>query len=152
MIELKNILIAVDFSDSSPNVVRQAMVLATAFGSEVTILHVYELPDYAYGATPVTTAEWVGTVKSAAEKELQRFLASIRGFAPNAKGLLRGGDVVEEVLAAIDEIHPDLAVVGTHGRRGARHVVLGSVAERIVRYSQVPVLTVRGPAGKMSSG
>jgi hypothetical protein len=56
----------------------------------------------------------------------------------------------EQILAAAAEMGADLVVVGTHGRRGLAHVILGSVAERVVQLSPVPVLTVRGRAGAAS--
>ena len=52
-----------------------------------------------------------------------------------------------QIIEQIDELRPDLVVLGTHGRRGLRHAVLGSVAEKVVRLSPVPVLTVRGSKG-----
>jgi nucleotide-binding universal stress UspA family protein len=60
---------------------------------------------------------------------------------------LRDGPIVESVLAAATAFGADVIVIGTHGRRGLSHVLLGSVAERVVRQSPVPVLTVRGKSG-----
>ena len=58
---------------------------------------------------------------------------------------MRIGAPVEEINRAIEHEHADLVVMGTHGRTGFRHLVAGSVAERVVRSSKVPVLTIRHP-------
>jgi nucleotide-binding universal stress UspA family protein len=58
---------------------------------------------------------------------------------------VKHGNSAEEILRAIDEYKPDLVVMATHGRTGLKHMLMGSVAERIVRLSPVPVLTVRAP-------
>jgi nucleotide-binding universal stress UspA family protein len=142
MSDYKKILVAVDFGDSSRNTLEQAMAIATAFGSEVTVLHVFEYPSYAYGGTPVTIAEWIGAVRGFAEKELERFLDSVHALAPNANGILRGGEAATQILAAADEIQPDLVVLGRHRPHPVRHLLLGHVAERVVRCATVPVLTV----------
>ncbi len=144
MADFKNILIAVDFSELSSSTVRHVTALAPAFHSEVTILHVYERPDE--GGLVRTASDAGDTREYAAAKELERFLDGVTTFVPNAKGCFRVGNAVEEILAVIDEIHPDLVVMGTHGRSGKRYLFLGSVAEQVVRRSPVPVLTVRQEA------
>ncbi len=64
----------------------------------------------------------------------------------NASAVLRFGVASEEIVAAASDADADVIVVGTHGRRGLAHTILGSVAEHVVRLSPVPVLTVRAAA------
>jgi nucleotide-binding universal stress UspA family protein len=66
---------------------------------------------------------------------------------PQAKAILRSGVPWREILSAVEDVAADLVVMGTHGRRGVSHALLGSVAEKIVRLSPVPVLTVRDTVG-----
>jgi nucleotide-binding universal stress UspA family protein len=71
-------------------------------------------------------------------------MAELSRRAPGARGIFKVGNPWEQFLATIRAERPDLVVVGTHGRRWLAHAVLGSVAEKVVRLSPVPVLTVRG--------
>ena len=77
---------------------------------------------------------------------VDQLLASLRATSPGAKGLLKVGVAWEQILVAAAEVRADLLVLGTHGRRGVAHAVMGSVAERVVRLSEIPVLTVRSRA------
>jgi nucleotide-binding universal stress UspA family protein len=144
MIDLKRILVATDFEESSGQALKFAVDLAQKFGSALTLIHVYEVPDYVYfnGSLPAVT-QWIAPIRAAATTQLEETLTRVRGLLPGATSLLRQGRPADEIVKAIDELHPDLVVVGTHGRRGVSHVFLGSVAERVVRTASTPVLTVR---------
>jgi nucleotide-binding universal stress UspA family protein len=148
MIDLKRILVATDFEESSGQALELAVDLAQKFGSALTLIHVYEVPDYVYfnGSLPAVT-QWIAPIRAAATTQLEETLTRVRSLLPGATSLLRQGRPADEIVKAIDEMHPDLVVVGTHGRRGVSHVFLGSVAERVVRTASTPVLTVRrGPS------
>lgn len=83
-------------------------------------------------------------IESAATEQLDALVAEVKRQLPDVKGMLARGVAWREVLSAVEQTKPDLVVMGTHGRRGARsRAILGSVAEKIVRMSPVPVLTVR---------
>jgi nucleotide-binding universal stress UspA family protein len=85
----------------------------------------------------------VTPLADAADEQLAAVLPALRARHPGVEGLVRVGVPWEQILAAAAEVSAELVVVGTHGRRGLAHVVLGSVAERVVQLSPVPVLTVR---------
>ena len=87
------------------------------------------------------------SVEEAAKQQFEAALVALRKQRPGATGILRNGVPWQEILAAIDETHADLVVMGTHGRRGIAHALLGSVAEKTVRMSTVPVLTIRAAGG-----
>jgi nucleotide-binding universal stress UspA family protein len=84
--------------------------------------------------------------REAATEELQKALAAARTQLPTAVAVLKqAGAVWEQILATAREVGADLIVLGTHGRTGVSHALIGSVAERVVRHSPVPVLTVCRP-------
>ena len=135
----KIILVAVDFQDASLDALATARELASRLGLEVVLLHAYAVPVVIYpGFDPIVAPglpdEIAATAKSALEK-----LAEDNG---GLRAILRAGDPATEILKAIDEQKPALVALGTHGRTGLAHLLLGSVAEKIVRASPVPVITV----------
>jgi nucleotide-binding universal stress UspA family protein len=159
-LKVKKILVPIAFTDNCLKAKQFADAIAAKFGAEVELLHVVEASPYevyqqrgivadvpiyesALGNVPRSAAKFiVKDVMEETRNELERIAAS------NGKGVkyttsVKHGHSVDEILRAIDEEKPDLVVMATHGRTGVRHIVLGSVAERIVRLSPVPVLTVR---------
>ena len=137
------ILVAVDFEQASEKALELAKELCGKLGCELTLVHVYQLPIYTYpGLEPAVLPGLQNEITGAAKRALDQ-LADKHGIP---RAILREGDPATEILATIDEIHPKLAVVGTHGRRGLTHLFLGSVAEKVVRRSTAPVLTVRSEA------
>jgi nucleotide-binding universal stress UspA family protein len=80
-------------------------------------------------------------IAEAATRALDQLAESSGGL----RRIVRAGDAVEEILAVIDELHPSMVVMGTHGRSGLARWVMGSVAEQVARRSSIPVLTVRTP-------
>jgi nucleotide-binding universal stress UspA family protein len=78
-----------------------------------------------------------------AEAHLEDLVARLGKYGVTATTLLKIGVPVDEINQAIDDHGVDLVVMGTHGRTGLRHLVAGSVTERVVRSSRVPVLTIR---------
>lgn len=145
MILFKHILVATDFEDSSARVVDVAVEMAKTLDAKLTLLHVWELPIYPY-MDFVLTAESLALVQEAAVKRLESALEAVRKSFPAAESLLKGGGPWDGILEAVAETGADLVVMGTHGRRGVRHLLLGSVAEKVVRLCPVPVLTVRPQA------
>jgi nucleotide-binding universal stress UspA family protein len=141
------ILVPTDFGRASQAALDYAVELAQRFGSkEVVLLHAYEIPIVSFpdGAI-VATAEMTSRIVDAAtyelEKTAQRASAS---SGVSVRPLLREGDPWHAVLKVTDEVGAGLVVLGTHGRHGVARMLIGSVAERVVRTSKVPVLTVHG--------
>jgi nucleotide-binding universal stress UspA family protein len=143
MAEFKHILVAVDFGESSVGALDVGIDLALKFDAALTLVHTYEIPSFAYPNAAFLVVDLVTPIEEAAREQLEKTLATVRARIPRAKAVLRKGMAGAEILALIDEIHPDLVVTGTHGRRGISRTLLGSVAEKVVRHSPVPVLTVR---------
>ncbi len=127
-----------------------ALSFAEKFGAAVELLHAWEVPAYLRPDLTVWTGD-VGTTlvdhaRAEAERGLAAFMedAMVAGRAGVSSRIV-AGTPASAVLDAISKDAPDLVVMGTHGRTGLSHVLLGSVAERVVRASKVPVLTVRPP-------
>jgi len=144
-IEFKNLLVPIDFGEPSQRALEAAIELARRFDAKITLVHVYEIPAYVYGGmSSYATTDLFGPIEEAARASLDKALREVKGKLPATKAVLRRGPPAMEILAAIDELHPDLVVIGTRGRTGVKHALLGSVAERVVRMSPVPVLTMHG--------
>jgi nucleotide-binding universal stress UspA family protein len=91
-------------------------------------------------AVPVSVHEWLD---GQARRALPPLHADLVEFGVDARDLVRHGDVVDTILAVADEVDARMIVMGTEGRKGLQRLILGSVAERVVRRSSRPVMTVR---------
>ena len=139
--KIERILCPVDFSDCSLRAAADAVDLARVLGADVHLFHAWKLPAHAPdGASTVVDA--MRRTENDATSKIEALAAhhhdEVRVSARVAEGRAK-----VEILRMIDELHADLVVMGTHGRSGLSHVLLGSVAERVVRTSPVPVMTVR---------
>ncbi len=143
MQRFKSILVPVDFGESSGEALALAIDLAKQYGSALTLFHAVDIPAYGYGAVGFSAVDVLTPMQEAARERLDALLAEVRKECLEAKGILTSGVVWREIIAAIDERKPDLVVMGTHGRRGIGRAIVGSVAEKVVRLSPAPVLTVR---------
>jgi nucleotide-binding universal stress UspA family protein len=144
-LEWKKILCPVDFSDASRSALQVASELARRFDGEVTVFHAYPLPGYTLPEGTVLPA--TGMLQELAEQTdalLARWKAeAIADGAPRVSTGKSVGEPAAEIVAAAEDGKYDAIVVGTHGRTGLAHVLLGSVAERVVRRAPMPVVTVR---------
>jgi nucleotide-binding universal stress UspA family protein len=138
----KHILVATDFEPSSAEALDVAISVARAFDAKLTLLHVWELPIYPYMEF-MLNSEVITDMEDRAVKRLGEAIAKVREELPSADSLLKTGVPAAGIVEAINDLKPDLVVLGTHGRRGFSHLMLGSVAERVTRLSPTPVLTVR---------
>ncbi|EYF03970.1 universal stress protein [Chondromyces apiculatus] len=134
------ILVPVDFESASLKAIHKAKELGARTGAEVVLLHVYQLPVYTYpGLEPTLMPGFHTEVSAAASRALEQLASQSGGL----RSLLREGDAANEIIAAAEEVRPAMIVMGTHGRKGVAHLFLGSVAEKVIRKSETPVLTVR---------
>lgn len=140
----RHILVPVDFGEPSDGAVDVALTMALEFDSKVTLLHVAWMPPYYYSAYAEGLAYPMDEIETRAKAELDKAVAKAQARYPRVEGVLLSGQPWEQILEAIRQSHADLVVMGTHGRRGLSRVFLGSVAEKIVRHSPVPVLTTAG--------
>jgi nucleotide-binding universal stress UspA family protein len=138
----KHVLVPTDFGEAAGRALAIAVDLATKWGSALTLLHTYEIPTYAYPGAMSVAVDLLTPVRNAAQARLDKELAELRTRLPRADGVLAVGVPWQEIERTIRETHADLVVMGTHGRHGLDRVLIGSVAEKVVRLSSVPVLTV----------
>jgi nucleotide-binding universal stress UspA family protein len=143
-----NILVPTDFGESARQAADLAVGMATTFESKLTLVHGFEVPAYAYSGLNMSTVDYLNPIEDAARKQLEEELARVSEQWPRSSALFLKGAPWQGILQACEEVHPDLIVMGTHGRKGLSHILLGSVAERVVRLAPVPVLIARGAASK----
>jgi nucleotide-binding universal stress UspA family protein len=142
----KTILHPTDFSECSAGAFGLAGALARDHGARLIVLHVTTVPDLpyeGYGAPGAPLSE--GDYLADARRSLEG-LAAGPGIA--CERLLKEGDPASEILRVAKETGADLVVLGTHGRTGLRHVLMGSVAEQVARKASCPVLTLRAAPHK----
>ncbi len=141
MLAIRTILHPTDFSERSAYAFQLACSLARDYGARLVLVHVHP--------TVVTFVELgpIPHVPGEVRKQVQEQLGQLK--PPDAKvrveHVVKEGDPAIEILRVAEETHCDLIVMGTHGRTGLGRVLMGSVAEQIVRRACCPVLTVRTP-------
>lgn len=144
MLAIKHILLPTDFSDASELALSTALDFARVFGAHLTLMHVSTVPGTVYAeAVPWPVEE----MEKAARHALDALQARVSKLHADNETILQVGVGPEwqRILDVAKDGNVDLVVMGTHGRHGLSRLVLGSVAEKIVRLSPVPVLTVRPP-------
>jgi nucleotide-binding universal stress UspA family protein len=136
MFPMRTILHPTDFSDSANCALQLACSLARQHNAQVVILHVVPLPAVMYGPPPENYLD-----------HLLDKLCHMKPSEPEARvqHLVVEGDAATEILRVAGQVRCDLIVMGTHGRRGLGRLLLGSVAERVVRQASCPVMTVKAP-------
>lgn len=141
----QRILVPVDFSDHSKIALEHASELSRALGAELHLLHVNEPWPPAASVTSEAYPmfhEFVLEQNDRAANALADL--AVPGVEPKKiQRATRAGHVEHEILKYIDDSAIDLVVIGTHGRTGISHWIMGSVAERVVRFAACPVLVAR---------
>ncbi len=142
-IGFKRILVGTDFSDYSERAVEFAVVLAKKFNATLSLLHVIE--SFSYSVTDSMTVvgheQALSATAAALLENLQNDLVD-QGLSANR--FLEQGSAYKEIITKAEDEGVDLIVIGTHGRTGMEHLLLGGVAERVVRLAKCPVLTIPG--------
>jgi nucleotide-binding universal stress UspA family protein len=148
-ISIKKILCPVDFSESSDHALQYALALAEAYGAELRLLHVVEVPASAVAGGPVGAPVLSIDNLEAFQKSCGEHLARVAGKASEQYGNvtyhLSSGVPFLGIIQSAKAENVDLIVAGTHGRTGLAHALIGSVAEKLVRKAPCPVLTVKHP-------
>jgi len=141
----QNILCPVDFSDSSRHALTVATELATSSKAALTIVHIWQPPMPLYG-TPdaAVSGELIQAMVDDAERSLAEWEATARAAGvASLRAQMLTGVAWDEIVKLAASSHADLVVMGTHGRTGLEHVLIGSVAEKVVRHAPCAVLVVR---------
>jgi universal stress protein A len=146
--EIRCILVPVDYSEASGRALDYARFLAKPFGAKVDVVHVWDRPSFVPNDVSIERGgkrRSLGElVRENSETEMLQFLErykSASGELPAHR--LLSGEPAAALVAELERGTHDLVVLGTKGHTGLKHLLLGSVAEKLVRFSPVPVLTVR---------
>lgn len=141
------IVCPVDFSEFTDEIIEYGVSIAKKFDSELHLLHVIPNLNYFTPYESFLTPENLVTMERSIEKEIDKdFQKTIKKIDIPVKQTIKTGVTFVEILDYIKAEKIDLVVMGTHGRSGFEHILLGSVAEKIIRRSPCPVLTVRPKA------
>ena len=139
----KKILVATDFTESSQAATETGLELAQALHVPLVLLHVYPVLATVYAAVPMAPAQdYTLLYEKGARESLEKEQARLTARGAEVTSVLKPGAAWEEILSTAEQVNADLIIVGTHGRRGLPRAILGSVAEKVVRLSPLPVLTV----------
>jgi nucleotide-binding universal stress UspA family protein len=147
---IKRILVPVDFSDVSLEAVDYAAEFGKPFRAELIVLFVVEPIHFAtpadlYGPA-ANMSMLIEEQRRAAREQLERLSAGLKKRRIKHRALLQTGTAYQGIVDTAKRQKVDLIIMTTHGRTGLSHLVLGSVAERVVRTAACPVLTLRGSA------
>ena len=148
-LEITRILVPLDFSTNSARALDYARGLAEKFGAALHLVHVCEVPTImtpSMDAYAIAYGDWSQRVGEEAEKQLIKITAALGDVKVTTEVLF--GSAPSAIVESARTNQADLIVMGTHGHGAVMHVLMGNVAERVVRTATCPVLTIRGPKVK----
>lgn len=148
-LDIKRILVPLDFSDNSLHALDYAHGLALKFGAALHLVHVCEVPSLATAsmdAYAIAYADWSNRLGEEAERELNRIKSSLADLTVTTEVMF--GRPAGAIADAAGTNHADMIVMGTHGHGAVMHMLMGNVAERVVRGAPCPVVTVRAKTAK----
>jgi universal stress protein A len=143
---MQRILVAVDFSEYSQRALDDAVALARKFGAELHLVHCYEVQAVEAMGTPygvVVPESYERAIREAAVARLTEWRDKVTAQGVRAEQHLVIDRPSQGIVTLAEKLPADLIVVGTYGLTGLKHVLLGSVAERVIRRAPCPVLTVK---------
>lgn len=148
----KKILVCTDFSDNSRPALELAVEYAKAFGAQLLIFHAIDYTDFpSHVDWGEKLNEILENTKRSANARLELMAREYAPLVKEVKTYCRNGMASERIVALAQQESVDLIVVGTHGRTGVKHLVMGSVARSVLKTAHRPVLIVEGPAEKGES-
>jgi len=149
---IRRIMVPIDYSENSKAALQYGAELARSFGASIDIVHVWDRPTYLTDAVmvqrPGEAHKPIGElIRENAQHDMDEFLTELGlpSGVPVTSRLI-SGEPASALIAELKKGEHDLVVLSTHGRTGFAHFLLGSIAEKLVRMSPVPVLTVPIPA------
>ena len=144
--KLSTILVPTDFSEPSVDALNYAKLLAERFNASIHLLHVVQDPlsqSWALETAGTLPADLLNDLESFARRDLEKAMPDADRHTYHAKLVTVVGTPFSKIVDYAKNNGIDLIVIGTHGRGAIAHAILGSVAERVVRFAPCPVLTVR---------
>lgn len=141
---IKNILVATDFSDFSTAAIEYASSLALLYGARIHLVHVIEPgPIVGVHNVELNTSGLMTELEANTQEQMRKFVYWKLKNNTNLEQVILQGEPHREIVRYAQEHEIDLIVIASHGRTGLAHILMGSVAERIVRLSPIPVLAVK---------
>ncbi len=147
-IDIQRILCPVDFSESSDHASRYAVAFCKTFGAELTLLHVISPPIAALPGdhlVPDMMQADIDAVAEATRERLSQLVGELSDLGITVQSRVISGIPFVEIIRFAKDWDADMIVIGTHGRTGLQHFLIGSVAERVVRKAPCPVLSIKHP-------
>lgn len=146
MIQIRRIVCPIDFSPTAQHALDHAAELARSCNADLVLLHV--VPELDYPIRGLGMAQAFPHLREELHTRAKEHLAEVQKGLKNVKSTLelRDGVPHDAILECAKAVAADMIVMGTHGHTGIKHALLGSSAERVVRLSTCPVLTVRSPS------
>ncbi len=141
-IKFEKILFPTDFSESAENASQYAISMAEKFGSKIFVVHVVEPFTYT-SDLGIDMGDQFQVMEATAKRFLEDVVTSIREKNIDVQGILLTGAPFVEIIKFAKQEQVNLIIMATHGRTGIEHILLGSTAEKVVRKSPCPVLTVK---------
>ena len=150
MISIKLVLIPTDFSEYSKAALPYAVDISRKYGAKLVILHIFdeELLSPIFFETGKTAKEYFERLQNRFEAAVEDFLSGVNTDGIELEAELGNGTPFVEIIRFAKENGADIIVMGTHGRTGIAHTLLGSVTEKVVRKSPCPVMVIRHPEFK----
>jgi len=146
-IHIQRILVPVDFSDHTPALLDWSTHLAEEHGSGIVLIHAYHLPvEFQQLEGAYLPPDFWTSVKTEAQEQLGRLAESVRARNIEVETVVCEGYAATVIIEEAERRDIDLIVIGTHGLSGLKHLLLGSIAERVVQKAPCPVLTVKTAA------
>ncbi len=145
-IEIRQILVAVDFSEHAEPVIEWGTHLAEEHGSKLTLLHAYHLPvEFQQLEGAYLPQDFWTNVKTEAQQNLAKYAEEVSRKGIEVEAVVREGYPATVIEEEAVRQGTDLIVIGTRGLSGLKHLLLGSIAKRVVQKAPCPVLTVKLP-------
>ena len=145
-IDVRRILVPLDFSEHAEPVLEWAIHLAQEHEATLLLLHAYHLPvEFQQLEGAYLPQDFWSNVKEEAQQSLATYAERVRAQGLQAETLVREGYPATVIEEEATRQHADLVVIGTRGLSGLKHLLLGSIAERVVQKAPCPVLTVKLP-------
>lgn len=153
MVRMKQILCAIDFSDFSLDALRHGLVLAQWYSAQLTIFHVYQVSQpLPVDSVPVSMPVFVEADPNKVAEDVRQFCAPlVEASGQRVEIVVMPGDPARELRREAERVPVDLLILGTHGRSGFERLFLGSVTEKVLRSTRVPVLTIPPPVREPGS-
>jgi len=145
MIQLKKILVPIDFSEYSKNALRYAIEFAQHFGADIILIYVVEPmiypADFSFGQVSIPNME--NELTRIGNEQLEKLITDEVANKVKARKIVKTGKAFVEIIKTAREEEIDLIIIATHGQTGIEHILFGSTAEKVARKAPCPVLTVR---------